>query len=292
MDLAYNALLLLVDVWILRVTRPYDARRVAVGAVGFAMFAIVLALGLGGDPFGAMRLLCYGVFVHACVLGSILAGSAWRSNRGVALVALGGALALATIGVDAFCFEPRRLAVSHVHISSARAPRALTIVVLADVQTDHVGSYEKEAFSAAVGEKPDIVLFAGDYVQVGRSELGRERRALGAAMREAGLSAPLGVYAVRGNVDPNGWEEIFESVPAVTFDRTRDVDAGGIRITGLGVDDSFDSTLRIPPSDGFHIALGHAPNFALGNVQADLLVAGHTHGGQVRLPWIGPRLTF
>src|SRR5262249_1038630 len=145
--------------------------------------------------------------------------------------------------------EPRRLAVSHVRISSPRAPRALNIVVLADVQTDHVGSYEKEAFSAAMREKPDIVLFAGDYVQVARPQLDRERKALGAAMREAGLAAPLGVYAVRGNVDPNGWEQIFENLQAQTFDRTRDIDVEGIRITGLGVDDSFDSTLRVRPSD-------------------------------------------
>ena len=33
------------------------------------------------------------------------------------------------------------------------------------------------------------------------------------------------------------------------------------------------------------------PNFALGEIPADLLVAGHTHGGQVRLPWIGPMIT-
>jgi predicted MPP superfamily phosphohydrolase len=292
MDLAYNALLLAVDVWILRMAKPHGARGVAIAALGFALFAAVLALGLGGGAFGTMRLLCYAIFVHACVMGVVVAVQARRSSRAVSVGAFTLAMMLAGIGADAFCIEPRRLTISHVHLTSARAPRALTIVALADIQTDHVGSHEREAFAAAVREKPDLVLLAGDYVQVRRAELGTERRALRAAMQEAGLAAPLGVYAVRGNVDPSGWEEIFEGGPSVTFDRTRSVDAGIVHVTGLSVDDSFDSTLRVPASDRFHIVLGHAPNFALGDVQADLLVAGHTHGGQVRLPWIGPLVTF
>ena len=40
------------------------------------------------------------------------------------------------------------------------------------------------------------------------------------------------------------------------------------------------------------MVLGHVPNFALGDVRADLLLAGHCHGGQVRFPVLGPPLTL
>jgi predicted MPP superfamily phosphohydrolase len=291
MDLAYNALLLAFDIWVVRAARPYDARRVALAAGAFALAASALAWELGGGTFGALRLLCYGVFVHGFATASIVAIRS-RSQRVVSRAMFAVAAVLALIGVDAFWVEPQRLTISRVHLTSQRLHRSLDIVVLADIQTDRVGDHERAALSAAVREKPDIVLFAGDYVQVRRPELGRERRALRDAIREVGLTAPLGVYAVRGNVDPDGWEEIFDDLHTTTFDRTRDVDVADVRITGLGVDDSFDSKLRVAASDRFHIAFGHAPNFALGDVQADLLVAGHTHGGQVRLPWFGPLLTF
>ena len=48
----------------------------------------------------------------------------------------------------------------------------------------------------------------------------------------------------------------------------------------------------IQGSEKYHIAFGHNPNYSLGEINADLLLAGHTHGGQFQLPVIGPLLTI
>jgi predicted MPP superfamily phosphohydrolase len=68
-------------------------------------------------------------------------------------------------------------------------------------------------------------------------------------------------------------------------------DLGEVQLTCLGLGESF-SRDQSPPvrrlrPDGFHVIVGHSPDFALGQIDADLLVAGHTHGGQARLPWLG-----
>ncbi len=292
MDLAYNAVLLAIDIWFLRVANPLGARRLAIGASVFGLVASILALALARDLFGVMRLLCYAIFVHGVAISAVLGIRGWKSSPVIASSMLFVSAAVALVGVDAFLIEPRDLEVSHVPVVSGRLEKPLRIVVLADVQTDGVGAYEKKAFVTALQQKPDIVLFAGDYVQVAQTHLDRHRLALRALMKEVGMAAPLGVYAVQGNVDPPGWETIFEGLPVVTFGDTRDIDIGELRVTGLSEEDSFDSSLRVPATERFHIVLWHAPDFALGDVQADLLVAGHTHGGQVRLPWVGPLITF
>ena len=124
-----------------------------------------------------------------------------------------------------------------------------------------------------------------------RAQLQREIRDY---LRQIGFTAPLGVFAVQGNCDGGSWEPVFAGLPVTAVDRTRSFQAGELELTCLAFGDSFDANLAIPASDPsrYHVVLGHSPNYALGRIDADLLLAGHTHGGQVRLPWLGPLVTL
>lgn len=258
--------------------------RMALGvAAALALLAPMLAWELGGEMFGRMRLVAHAVFLHV-PLGLMLAAVAYRRRRPRTALGFGACAALVVaVGVDAFLVEPHWLEVSHVAIRSARVASRVRIVVLADIQTDAVGEYERMVLARAAAESPDLVLLPGDYVHTSVERADEVRRALADAIRASGLTARLGIYAVQGNVDRPGWERVFEGLPVQVFPETAEVDAGPVHITALSLDDSFDRMLSVPASDRFHVVFGHAPDFALGAVQADLLAAGHTHGGQVRL---------
>jgi predicted MPP superfamily phosphohydrolase len=295
LDLGINAVLAVADAAILAVLWKRRDPKVFAGLVASGGFvSLILAAIAGDDMFGAMRVVAWAVFVHGVV---VLAGGAvilWKSYQKTAIAA--GTLALLTVlvGVDAFLLEPTQLQITRLKLPTAKLRKPLRIVILADIQTDVVGPYERAALEAARNEKPDLILFAGDYIQA-HSEADRKRlnRELRAALKEAGLVGPRPAKAaVQGNCDAADWPEIFDGTGIAWTKETTMVREGDFQLTALSEEDSFNPRLKIGSSNLFDIVLGHSPDFALGDVQADLLVAGHTHGGQVRLPFIGPWITL
>ncbi|MGE0145026.1 MAG: metallophosphoesterase [Planctomycetota bacterium] len=205
------------------------------------------------------------------------------------------------------CFvEPRRLAVTIHRVESPRAasvPSGLRVVLLADIQTDRIGEYESSVLDRVKSLEPDLVLLAGDYVQIGD-----KIRFAAEAARFRELFARyepwprLGMYAVIGDIDPD--PRIFDGTRVRLLD-DESVDVGGesmLQIVGLSLPSSrrsLDDSVRssIAEFSGFSIVLGHAPDFMLdaiaGTAAPDaLLLAGHTHGGQVVVPGFGPPITL
>jgi predicted MPP superfamily phosphohydrolase len=255
--------------------------------------AMALAIPVTGEGFAAMRLWAWGVFIHGpflCLAMAFLAKC--RSRRAIA----GWTVAAVTIlafAADAFLIEPKRLEVEHIRLTSAKLTAPLRIAVLADIQTDHVGEHERRAIRVAMQEKPDLVLLCGDYIE---EEDDGNRRTQHENLRrlfvEESLTAPLGVFAVEGDNDWGDWLDIFTGLPVRASKVTFDVQAGAVSLKGLSLRDSRRTDLAMAPTSGFQIVFGHAPDFALGDLHADLLVAGHTHGGQVQIPGFGPPITL
>ena len=276
-------------VW--RTSRRARVDVVALAAFVGACFGLSFLIGTG--VFNRARLLSWALFVHLPICLSACAFVLRRRRAGGGAAVLGvGAAVVVVIGIDAFFIEPRWLTVSHVVLPSKKVSGALRLALVADLQFDDFGDAEREVLRRTLAERPDVVLFAGDYVQAAPAQRREAGRAFNAFLREIDFRAPSGVFAVGGNVDAVGWTELFDGIDAHVFDATHTVVGDRVAITGLSISESFSSSVRVGPTERFHVVLGHAPDFALGSIDADLLVAGHTHGGQVQLPLIGPLFTF
>ena len=289
----YNLMLLPVDAAVVfYIWRRRDFHGCVLGVMCVGVSSLFVALA-AADRYLMLQLTCIGWFAH---IPLVMFLGAWINRRHSKLSAATGllvGLALVVVAVDAFWLEPTWLEETHYSITSSKLSHPLRIVVLADVQTDVIGDYERRVLQRSLDLKPDMILLAGDYLQVDdESTLASLRKELNAYLREIGFAAPLGVFAVEGNNDKGSWLELFDDLPVHAACETVPIDRGNIRVTCLSMNDSFMTDTHVQGTDKFHITLGHAPNFALGDVQADLLVAGHTHGGQVRLPGIGPIITL
>jgi predicted MPP superfamily phosphohydrolase len=179
-------------------------------------------------------------------------------------------------------------AVHQTVVVDAAAPEpALRIVHLSDLHIQALGDREQKALDLVREARPDLVCLTGDYLRSGSppSAASEARR----FMRE--LAAPHGVYATLGNWDQNP-HSIFDGTGIELLkERTVELTVRGtpVRVAGcsFGVSPEI---LGTPPSDTLNILLHHHPD-ALEQVSRlgyDLFLAGHTHGGQVRLPVYGP----
>ena len=259
---------------------------------GWGIVAVALSFDLATEMFAVMANLANVLFVHAPVLlvvTAILIRGRWKVF-GYTFYSTAALLIL--IGIHAFFIEPNRLEITHHTIYSDKVTEPIRIVHLSDIQTDDVGEYEERVLTEVAAVNPDLILLTGDYIQAPLKIRDEQEEALNRLFKEAGIAPPMGMFAVQGNVDPTGVGRVFLGLDAVYTQKTDTFYLDQMDITALSLTDSFNNNLHIGAREPFHIVFGHGPDFALGNIEADLLLAGHTHGGQVQLPFFGPLITL
>jgi predicted MPP superfamily phosphohydrolase len=213
-------------------------------------------------------------------------------------------LAAGALGVYATLVEPRWLQVTRtrIHLPALHPDlEGFRIALLTDL---HAGagtplSLIRRAARLAMREKPHLIALTGDFAADDAPTFQPVLDAL------AGLNAPLGVWAVPGNHDYTvgiaTWRREVAGHPVIADLTNTSVvrRVGGARLCVAGVDDYScgDPSLAGLPSPGerdFTLLLAHDPDQAEQARRAwdrvDLIVSGHTHGGQVRLPFVGALL--
>ena len=224
--------------------------------------------------------------------------------RGGAALVAGGAL---TTGIDGLCLTPFKLDVSHHDFGAPPAPtgdlateamptpaesRRLRIAHVSDLHLYRVGPLEERVLEALHSLAPDLLVITGDSLSAARGE-GPLVDFLAACpdvphrlaiLGNWEISSGVPVARLRAHHERHGFDLLVNRSVRVTLgDRS-------VRVTGFddfrqGRPDPVAALAGEEPCD-HHLVLAHCPvhrdRLALpAEHPADLVLSGHTHGGQV-----------
>jgi len=174
-------------------------------------------------------------------------------------------------------------------------------VRVAQLSDVHVGrltprSHVRAAVAAATAARPDLIVMTGDYVCWGRHEVELAEEQLG-GLRAARVLAVLGNHDYYASGDGVA-RALARSGYDVLRNQTTVADVRGAPLALVGVDDpvtrhdDLDAAFQGAPKGVTRVVLCHAPDRgpALAARGADLVLSGHTHGGQIYLGKITDRI--
>jgi uncharacterized protein len=204
--------------------------------------------------------------------------------------------------IDAYVVEPLLVETTELSLHFDDLNPSAPPVCVMHLTDPHI---ERSSFrEAAIIQKvnalhPDLIVLTGDYLNLSR--LSDPTSAAHFRQFVAQLEAPYGIYAVRGSVEPTlesmAW--LVKGTDVVWLEQeTVTVDVRGQPVTLVGVACSHQQkrdiarlarTMEGVSPDAFTLLLYHSPDLIreAAEHQVDLYLGGHTHGGQICLPFYG-----
>lgn len=260
------------------------------------------------QPFGTFHALYDGVLVTLPLIGLVLGVVALRRRSGPWTLSVCGVLVLlGALGWYTTHIEPNWLRVDTIDVpvaSTRSGDGPIRIAVLADLQTAEVGDHERDAVQAIMNGEPDVIVIPGDLYQP--TAQGYFAGMEGVRELLATLDAPHGVYFTQGDhedmalaralLEDTGIQILDDEVVEVPVRGRRLLLGGTSSPVSTTKGDAVRARLDAEPEDGaITVLVSHRPDAVLhlpDHARVDLTIAGHTHGGQVVVPGLGPPLTL
>ena len=203
--------------------------------------------------------------------------------------------------------EPAWLDIVHLRVRLRRLPAAFSGLRVVQISDIHLGGWMDrerldEVVQAVLAEAPDLVAITGDFL-IGRGWDEHRQKALKDLSRAL---VPLVEFcptlAVMGNhdywTDSERVRDMLRATEIIELSNSvYTLKRGVAQFHIAGVDDVYEDCDRLDkvlaqlPADGAAMLLCHEPDFAdksAATGRFDLQISGHTHGGQIVIPFIGP----
>ncbi|WP_159881879.1 metallophosphoesterase [Paenibacillus puerhi] len=227
------------------------------------------------------------------------------SRRSFLMKAALALFGIASLPPAAFAYaryaEPIWLDIERVTLTTKRLPASLDGLKVVQFSDTHLGfNYDAEDLARLAETinrlNPDVICFTGDLVDYA---VGSEGPAYAEALGI--MQAKLGKFAVLGNHDyfKGGDTAVARTLAAGDFKVLRNqavqLEQNGGRLWIAGVEDMWHGKpdiakcLNAVNPDEYVLLLSHSPDYAdtVVDYPVDLQLSGHTHGGQVRIPFYG-----
>ena len=196
------------------------------------------------------------------------------------------------------------LTTTNYTISSNKINNDVNMVILSDLHENNFGENNKELINSIKKQNPDVILVVGDMINKDSDNT----KIVTSLMKQLNKISP--VFYSLGNTEYDNIEGFnsniikeLEKVSAIVLDKEyRDIKIkntslriGGMYDYAFYLDekgDTYNFLCDFQNTDNYKIMMAHRPDsFIFGNASkiwdVDLVVSGHTHGGQVRVPFKG-----